>query len=399
MVDSITNFSNEDDFRSWLNSYDPNDQAPEDLILRFINGINLIGIDIYRASMWLPTFHPELWGTQIVWTRGEEIKKYRRDHNITTTPTYLNTPGEAIHKARKALRWKLTVDADELPFPLLRDVKHDGGTDYLIVPFETSDLKEQPWITFATNRAGGFSEFEIKIIKELCLPLGWKARVTMAEFATKSLLGVYLGENAAQRVINGQFKRGTGESINAIIWYCDLRGFTTLSEQYSPTSLVNILDQYFECMASAIETSGGEILKFIGDAVLAVFPLTEPLSQCCEKALVAAETALINLSIWSKEQQQYSALTLQAGVALHIGEMLYGNIGGSSRLDFTVIGSSVNEVTRLESLCKTNFPILASKVFAQHIRHEKMYSIGKKHLMGVQQDHEIFTLKKLINRS
>ncbi|PCI63034.1 MAG: hypothetical protein COB35_02265 [Gammaproteobacteria bacterium] len=399
MLYNATSFENEDDFRLWLNSYDPNDQAPEDLIRRFMDGVNLLGIDIYRASMWLPTFHPELWGTQIVWTRNKATEIFRRDHNITSTPTYLNTPGEAIHKTRKSLRWRLTVPDEELPFPLLCEVKAAGGTDYLIVPFDTADLKEQPWITFTTKRAGGFSEFEIKILKELCIPLGWKARVTMAEFSTKSLLGVYLGENAAQRVINGQFKRGTGESINAIIWYCDLRGFTRLSEQYTSTALVNILDQYFECTASAIEASGGEILKFIGDAVLAVFPLTDPLSQCCENALTAAETALDNLAMWSKQQSQYPALTLQAGVALHIGEMLYGNIGGSSRLDFTVIGASVNEVTRLESLCKTNFPVLASEVFAQHISDEKMYSIGKRHLVGVQQEHEIFTLEKFIKRS
>jgi len=393
---NLTDFENETDFRAWLNSYDPRDKAPEQLLQRFISGVNLLGIDIYRSSLWLPTFHPELWGTQIVWTRKNGTEIFRRDHNITSTPIYLNTPGEAIHKARKALRWKLDVPEGELPYPLLQDVQTEGGTDYLIVPFETADIKEQPWITFATNRAGGFSEFEIKMLKELCLLLSWKARVTMAEIATKSLLCVYLGDNAAQRVINGQFKRGTGENINAIIWYCDLRGFTALGEQHHPAELVEILDQYFEGVTSAIEEFGGEILKFIGDAVLAVFPLGDDLNVSCEQALHAAEKALANLTLWSTNQNKYPDLTLDAGIALHIGEMLYGNIGGSSRLDFTVIGSTVNEVSRLEALCKDNYPILATIEFAQHLEPKRMTSIGLKTFNGVQKAHEIFTLQQLI---
>jgi len=388
-------FNNEQSFRQWLNTYDPSDQAADELLQHFISGIHLLGIDIYRSSMWLPTSHPELWGTQLVWSREHGTDIFRRDHNITSTPTYLNTPGEAVHQARTLLRWKLDIPSEQLPYPLLQEVQEEGGTDYLIIPFHTDHAKEQPWITFATQRPGGFSELEINMLKELCVPLSWKARVLMAEMAIQSLLGVYLGNNAAQRVISGEFKRGTGERIHAIIWVCDLRGFTALSEQLNAAELVHVLDQYFECMAKPIEAAGGEILKFIGDAVLAIFPLSNQHEEACEAVLHAATQALDNLQQWNQNNTQISQVELKAGIALHIGEVLYGNVGGSSRLDFTVIGSAVNEVSRVEGLCKSTAPLLATQDFAQYIHQTPMQSIGKYSLRGVQKEHEIFTLKNM----
>jgi len=368
MPEHTTAFSNETEFRQWLNHYDPSDQAPDVLTQRFISGVHSLGIEVYRSSMWLPTSHPELWGTQIIWTQEHGAEVFHRAHDITSTPTYLNTPGEAVHKSRQAMRWKLNVAVEALPYPLLQDVKNEGGTDYLIVPFHTDHVREQPWITFATKAKNGFSDAEISTLKDLCVPLSWKARVSIAETATQSLLSVYLGSNAAQRVMNGQFKRGTGESIHAVIWYCDLRDFTVLGGERSAEELVYILDNFFECIATPIEHAGGEILKFIGDAVLAIFPLNDNKKPSCDHVLDAAQQALDNLQTWSSEDVDKTRPKLKAGIALHIGEMLYGNIGGSSRLDFTVIGSAVNEAARIEGLCKTTFPLLTSESFAQTIR-------------------------------
>ncbi len=387
------NFTNEKSFRSWLNDYVSSDQEPDYLIQRFISGINILGIDVYRSSMWLPTSHPELWGTQLIWTKDTGVEIFRRDHSITSTPIYLNTPGEAVHKTRRPIQWKLDVDEKKLPYPLLHDVKKEGGTDYLIVPFHTDHEKEQPWITFATKQTCGFSTIEINTLKQLCVPLSWKARVTMAKMASKSLLSVYLGKNAAERVIAGEFKRGTGEKLNSIIWFSDLRGFTALGDSRSAEELVEILDQYFECISEPIEEFNGEILKFIGDAVLAIFPISHSQKNSCKNALLAAEKALMNLAAWSRHPTRPQ---LKSGVALHIGEVLYGNIGGSSRLDFTVIGSAVNEASRVEALCKTSYPLLATDKFAQYLDPFTMVSIGMQKLRGVNQEHEIFTLPKYI---
>lgn len=391
-------FKNESDFREWLNTYDPNDQSPGDLASNFVSGINTLGMDVYRSSLWLPTSHPELWGTQVVWTQESGVEVFQRDHLITSTPIYLNTPGEAVHKSRKPLRWKLTGD-NKLPYSLLNDIKIEGGTDYLIVPFHTDHEREQPWITFTTKRENGFSDKNIKTLIELCAPLSWKARVIMSEIATRSLLSVYLGDNAAQRVLKGQFKRGTGEKINAIIWFCDLRGFTALGDALNAEDLVHILDQYFECIADPIEKSGGEILKFIGDAILAIFPLNEPPQKACSEALIAARQALENLKNWSSQKTDKDRPVLEAGISLHIGEVLYGNIGGSSRLDFTVIGSAVNEASRVESLCKSTYPLLTTKEFEKYVNKGELVSIGIKELRGVHKKHEIFTLAKYVSKS
>ncbi|MDQ6968036.1 MAG: adenylate/guanylate cyclase domain-containing protein [Mariprofundaceae bacterium] len=396
MCENTTTFNSETDFRQWLSHYDPSDQSPDILTQRFISGVHSLGINVYRSSMWLPTSHPELWGIQVIWTREQGAEIFYRDHDITSTPIYLNTPGEAVHKSRQAIRWKLDVAIEELPYPLLHDVKNEGGTDYLIVPFHTDHASEQPWITFATQKKGGFSDAEINTLKDLCIPLSWKARVSMAEAATQSLLSVYLGSNAARRVMNGQFKRGTGEHIHAVIWYCDLRDFTVLGGERTAEELVHILDNFFECIATPIENAGGEILKFIGDAVLAIFPLNDDKNSSCDHVLDAAEQALSSLQAWSSEDVKPKRPQLEAGIALHIGDMVYGNIGGSSRLDFTVIGAAVNEAARIEGLCKTTFPLLTSESFAQNISPTRLKSIGKKKLRGVSKAHDIFTLSSFI---
>ena len=218
-------------FRDWLIGYDPADADPGHLMSRFIESLVEIGITISRASLWLPTAHPELWGTQVIWTPEGGAEVIRRSHEITQTGTSLNTPGEAVHRERRALRWRLDVDDSEIPFPMLQEMKREGGTDYLIIPFRTDSKYEQPWITFTSTKAGGFSDQELEFIKETCVLLGWKARVAIAESTARSLLRVYLGPNAASRVLEGQFRRGTGTSLYSVIWFCDLRGFTRLGDE------------------------------------------------------------------------------------------------------------------------------------------------------------------------
>ncbi len=385
----------ENSFDYWLNHYDPTDQSPDKLIDRFLCGINDLGIDVYRSSMWLPTSHPELWGTQVIWQRDKETEVLRRDHKTASTTAYINTPGEAVYASRQPLRVCLDCPDADIPYPMLQDIKREGGTDYLIVPFHSGDDTETPWIAFTTDRKGGFSTLEINTLENLCEKLSWKTRVTIAEMASRSLLSVYLGRNAAQRVMNGEFKRGTGEKINAVIWFCDMRGFTRLGDTHTPGALVEILDHYFECLAQPVEQAGGEILKFIGDAVLAVFPLGDKPEVECEKALAAAETALQNLDDWSG--QEAGRPLLKAGIALHLGEVLYGNIGGSSRLDFTVIGSTVNEASRIESLCKLTHPILLTADVQQHLPGRALASIGEQDLRGVNRPLELFTLASMAN--
>ncbi|MDX2055466.1 MAG: adenylate/guanylate cyclase domain-containing protein [Polyangiaceae bacterium] len=375
------------EFLEWLASDLAASENPASLIERFGHGLADMGTGVTRISAWLPTSHPELWGTQIVWVAGSAAEVVPRSHDILQTDTYLNTPGEAVYAQGAPLRWRLDGDAQTLPYPMLRKFAEEGYTDYYIRPFLLHN--EQAWIALVSSKPGGLTGFELEKIEELCRKLGWKIRVAVSHESLASLLRVYLGQNAAQRVLGGQFRRGTGSTIDAAIWFCDLRGFSQLSDASPPTEMVKILDEYFEAVAGPIEDAGGEILKFIGDAVMAVFPFDEDKASVCRRALSAAEKAFVALAARPGPK-------LQIGIGLHCGEVYYGNIGGRSRLDFTVIGAAVNEACRIESLCKDLVcPLLMSAQFAQHLKGIALTSFGQQQLKGVAQPREVLTLTSL----
>jgi adenylate cyclase len=384
----------EERLQAWLMTYEPEDSDPTALAARFAEGLCEIGIAITRLGLWLPTAHPELWGTQVVWTaeRGSEV--ILRPHEVAQTAAYTDSPGVAMTRERRPLRWRLADE--EPPYPMLRELKAAGATDYLMVPFHAHHALTQPWASFATKVATGFTPAEIERMQALCVPMGWKTRVSVAEQSTRSLLRVYLGKNAAERVIDGQFRRGGGQSLASVIWFCDLRGFTALGDSMPASELVRLLDRYFECVAGPIEDGGGEILKFVGDAVLAVFPCEPDPRAATERALTAARSVLEALGGWSRERSTQGLAGLEMGISLHVGEVFYGNIGGRSRLDFTVIGAAVNEASRVESLCKEfGVRLLVTGSFADVLGREGLHHVGSRSLRGVRREQELFTLPEL----
>jgi adenylate cyclase len=210
------------------------------------------------------------------------------------------------------------------------------------------------------------------------------------EASTELALETYLGANAARRVLTGAFKRGHGEILNTVIWFCDLRGFTSLVDTRPMQEVIPVLNRYFETMAGPVEEAGGEILKFIGDAMLAIFPIDErgPAPRCT-KALGAALAALDRVEDLGRDPEWPR---LKTGVALHLGEVMYGNIGARSRLDFTVIGPSVNEASRVESLCKeVGVPLLVTGAFQRAAPDAQLVSLGNHRLRGVAEEVELFT--------
>jgi adenylate cyclase len=371
------------DLERWLATYDPADTDPVTLLTRFVTGLHESGIAVFRSSLWLPTAHPELWGTQVVWTENSGCEVARREHGVMATPIFRNTPGEIIYKTRTTMRWRLDVPDEKLEFPMLHEFKQQGGTEYVMVPFRGA-MGEQPWISLATKAPGGFSDEHFRKIEAMCVHLAWKARLAISEIATRSLLQVYLGPNAADQVMAGQFRRGRSVAIKAVIWFCDLRGFTALGDRLPAAELVATLDRYFELVAAPIEEHGGEVLKFVGDAVLAVFPCAGDPAKAASGAWAAARKVLDGLD---------QLAPLKMGIALHVGEVLYGNIGGRSRLDFTVIGPAVNEASRVEALCKTlETPLLATAAFVEVLgSREQVRSLGLQSLRGVSRQTELFT--------
>ena len=220
--------------------------------------------------------------------------------------------------------------------------------------------------------------------------------------SAKGLLPLYLGKRTSERVLAGQAKRGTGEKIHAVIWLCDMRDSTFLSESMSIESFFALLSDFFDCTARAVLDHGGEILNYIGDAVFAIFPIGEsskPLQEvctpeegACAAALAAARDARTRLEKLNQTRQQGGEPTLEFGLALHVGDVMYGNIGVPGRLQFTVVGAAANEASRLAGLCKTlGQTVLISSAFPLSFPGE-MTSLGFHHLRGVEHTQEIFTL-------
>jgi adenylate cyclase len=197
-------------------------------------------------------------------------------------------------------------------------------------------------------------------------------------------------------VLAGEFQRGSGTAIRAAIWTCDLRGFTTLSDRRPPTEVTVILDAYFECVVAPIQAARGEVLKFIGDAVLAIFPVADDdPADACARALQAGREVLLGLARLNEER----GLELAIGVGLHLGDVFYGNVGGTQRLDFTVIGAAVNEVCRIESLCKVlGTPLIMSAVFRAQVEGGDIIDLGEHTLHGVVTPARLFGLARASSR-
>jgi adenylate cyclase len=253
------------------------------------------------------------------------------------------------------------------------------------------------WIAFAASDKGGFRDDDLNLLSKIAPLLSLRVQLIAAQLASESLLEVYLGKNASRRVLDGAFRRGGGEEIEAAIWFCDMRGFTSLSDRTPAREVVAVLDAYFEIVAAAVEEQGGEILKFIGDAMLAVFPVgAAGAEQSCRSALAAGLSALEAVRAW-RERSRHE---VELGIALHLGRVMYGNIGGRDRLDFTVIGASVNEVCRVESLCKdVGVPLLMTNEVAEALGREDVVSLGFHALKGVGERREILTVRSLKPRA
>ena len=250
-------------------------------------------------------------------------------------------------------------------------------------------------ISIATGRPGGFSEPDLAMLDATLPAFAAVAELQQLRRTARDLLNTYVGPNTGERIFSGEVKRGDGEVIHAVLWYCDLRGFTTLAEKQPLPDVLALLDAYFDAIAQPVVARGGEILKFMGDAMLAIFPCEQRESVACdasEQALAAAEEAVQRVSALNDSHRPKNGMTIECGVSVHIGEMMYGNIGAADRLDFTVIGHAVNLVARLAALCaELDRPIVISDAVARLARRE-LLSLGRFELKGVDALQEAFTI-------
>lgn len=350
------------------------------------------GLPLWRCRFNLMTKHPELVWHTVQWSEEEGVKFIDRSRLTLDAPTFTRSPVPLLRNGSPPIRVRLI--GDDLPFPVCQELQAQGGTDYFIqgLRYSTGDIG---YISWATRAPEGFSNEALAALTELGPSLTQRIELVSAYHATQALLEVYLGRNAGQRVAQGSFQRGSGELIDAAIWFCDLRDFTSLSEQSTPQAMVKTLDEYFDHVAGAVMARGGEVLKFIGDAILAILPLAGDAPRACQSALLAAKEALTALQGLNAERRTRGEVPLSIGVALHVGQVMYGNIGARGRLDFTVISSAVNEACRLEALCKPlQVPLTMSEAFVQLAQPEAAVELGQHALKGVRAPIRVFTLRE-----
>ncbi len=355
------------------------------------------GFPVFRLFVSLRTLHPQVLAIGLAWRRGEpEATEVPRAHSILESPQYLNSPIRLIFEGAPMVRRRIGAGDGALDFPILADLKVEGVTDYLALPLPFSHGRTNV-ISIATDRPGGFDADEIDRFAELIRPLSLVLETKETGRIADTLLETYLGRDAGRRVLSGLVKRGDGTTIAAALWYCDLRGFTRMSEAMPRDEVIAMLNDWFGTMAESVHAHGGQVLKFIGDAMLAIFPIADDLDRdrACHTALSAAEAALAGLDQLNEGRAEAGKPPLDMGLALHMGAVMYGNIGAPDRLDFTVIGPAVNLVSRLEGLTAgLGLRLVASTRFASPCG-SRLRSIGRHALRGIAEPEEVFTLPGL----
>lgn len=351
------------------------------------------GVPLVRATLHTRTLHPQVLATLWLWRRGERGTQIDREHGIEVTAAYLQSPIRVIYEGASAVRRRLDGPEDELDFPVLHEVKAVGATDYVALPVRfTGGVTAAA--TFATDRLGGFTTGELACLDQLMPYIALVLEVQAKTRVMTTLLDTYLGHHAGRRVLAGTIRRGDADPIHAVLWYCDLRNSTELAQRLGPHQLIETLNAFFAAMGGPIEAAGGEILKFIGDAMLAIFPIEE-LDYChvkAKRALAAAAEAQARLAALSEARRDAGRESLACGIALHVGEVFFGNVGAPTRLDFTVIGQAVNCAARIEGLCKElGEPLLISSDLARHL-DRPLRSRGSHRLRGIPDPVEVFAL-------
>jgi adenylate cyclase len=324
------------------------------------------GIAVSRLVSGVPILHPQVHSYSARWDLGQGASERFFQLTAETLPVLENSPVKTVYTGGGSVRCDPTAPARAGEYNILADLRREGVTDYvaLSVPFSDGSAK---LLAVATRRRGGFADDEIELLEAITPAVAVNLEVQALRLTARTLLETYVGRQAGARVLDGAIKRGMGESISAVIWLGDLRGFTSLSERLPRDALIALLNGYFGRMCVAIEGAGGEVLKFIGDALLAVFPVTgDDTGLVCARALRAAGDAEAAIAAWNAERTGQGEAGVDYGIALHVGEVLYGNIGGENRLDFTVIGPAVNLAARIEGLCRElGRPVLLSADFAE----------------------------------
>jgi adenylate cyclase len=364
------------------------------------------GVPVARVNIVIDTLHPIHEGRVFRWRRDDQgdlshIVEYGRT----------NVEGEAAANWRRSTYYHLLMSGQDFlrrrigpghveDFSVLADLRAEGQTDYLalIHRFEAEGVigeMDSFYSSWTTDIASGFTDEQISLVRALASPLMLALKCASLARIAKTLVETYLGRDAGSLVLKGRIARGVTDRIQAVLWFSDLRSFTHITETADPEQIIPFLNDYSEAIISSICEAGGDVLKLIGDGTLAIFKEEDP-SLACRCALKAEQLMRSRIGALNRVRTAANLPVADAYLGLHIGEVFYGNIGSQDRLDFTVVGPAVNEVSRIAALCRSvERDVLVSSAFfaaASTAEQECLVSVGRYALRGVNRPQELFTL-------
>ena len=332
----------------------------------FVGYCNLVGAvvcPLWRASLGLEVLNPELSGSQLIWISGALNRTEINRAGMSTREDYLKSPIYMVDTTNRPFHWRVPQPVPDME--LVQRLVSEGMTEYYVMPLPFQDATRTSTLSFASMQPTGFSDLEMERLIVAARIFAPVAERWVLRHIALDLLAHYLGRGPAERVYAGQIERGDVSTIEAAVLICDLRGFTAMTDRSGRGEIVMLLNRWFEHIGTAIRAQHGDILKFMGDGLLAVFPLQDGRSATCDRALDAALGAIAETDTLNQELAAEGMAPLRFGIGLHWGEVEFGNIGTRERLDFTVIGPAVNLASRLQDLTKIlDTPILASAEFA-----------------------------------
>jgi adenylate cyclase len=375
----------------WILTDGPPSPSPARFLSMLCARLLEAGVPLWRVSIFVATLHPQYRAFGWRWRRDLRASdEVRIAQGVEQTDEYRLSPLRTTIEQGTVRRFRLDHPNDE--FPLLEELRAEGCTDYLAAPLNRLGPR-YPSVSWTTDRAGGFSDDDIALLEAIRPALAAVMEAITVRRTARGLFAIYHGQHVGERVFDGNVRRGEFDIVRTAIMATDLRGFTGISDQLPGEDVIEALDDYFEHVALATHGAQGHILKFIGDGVLAVFGIDGGDDHAAAAAaLRAARDIVRRLAAHNAAGGESGRVELRAGIGLHIGDVMYGNVGSADRLDFTAIGPAVNLAFRLEGLTKTlKRPVLASRAFAE-AAETQLTSLGPHPIRGLSGDEDVFGL-------
>jgi adenylate cyclase len=372
------------------------------MVAGFCERVAALGSPLARAIVFIDTLHPVHEGRLFRWDRDKSqatLAEYGRSTEGEAAERWRGSPFyRLVTTGESLLRGRISADG-EGEFSMFRDLRAAGITDFAAIvnrfaaegAIGEMDCVYSSWMT---DRADGFADSDIEALQRLMPFLGLAIKSASLARIAETLVETYLGRDAGRRVLSGRIARGVADRIEAVLWFSDLRNYTRIADTSPPEQIIPLLNDYADAVVSVIHQHAGDVLKLIGDGVLAIFPAEER-QRACAAALDAANLARQAVETLNARRAGQGLLITDMYLGLHIGEVFYGNIGSKERLDFTIIGPAVNEVSRIAAMCRSvDQPVLLSAAFAASVpdQRHRFVSVGLLALRGVGRPQELFTL-------